>query len=123
MDSSEQKLQELQKRHKDLASHIQDIGFIWPGTIIWRNLTCGRDGCACMKAPSMRHGPYPYWTTKKSGKTISKKLSVDEAEILESWIKNRRTIDTILEEMKKISSEALALEMKMHRNQNTDSLN
>ncbi len=107
--TSTQKLLQLQNKQKQIFSKFLDIGFIWQGTIIWRYLTCGRDGCSCMKDPSMRHGPYPYWTTKKSGKTISRKLSAEEAEILEPWIENRRIIENMLEEMKEISEEAFIL--------------
>jgi hypothetical protein len=75
-------------------------------------LTCGKPQCACHKDPEARHGPYYYWTSKKNGKTISKKLSREEAEILESWIHNRRTIDATIKLMMKVSEHALSLTLQ-----------
>ena len=119
MDShadKQKKLEELEDHRKQLVGFLDTIGFIWPGTITRRYLTCGREGCACKTDPAKRHGPYPYWTTKISNKTVSKKLSEDEADILEQWIENRRAMESIMEKMKHISHKALPLVLELRRN-------
>jgi hypothetical protein len=100
---------ECQQRHLDLSQNLASIGFLWPGTVQKQMLTCGKTQCACHKDPKARHGPYYYWTSKKKGKTVSRKLTREEAQVLESWINNRRAVDATLKEMMKVSERALGL--------------
>jgi hypothetical protein len=74
-----------------------------------QKLTCGQPQCACHRDPQARHGPYFYWTSKKEGKTISRKLTPEEGEILQEWIENRRTLQETVKRMMKLSKHALAL--------------
>jgi hypothetical protein len=108
-DQPPKTLMECRQRHVDLTRRLARIGFVWPGTVQRQMLTCGKPQCACHKDPEARHGPYYYWTSKKKGKTVSKKLTREEAEILESWINNRRSVDDTLKRMMKVSQRALDL--------------
>lgn len=114
---NQKKLEELEDHLKQLVGFLDNIGFIWPGTINRRYLTCGRAYCACKTDPDKRHGPYPYWTTKISNKTVSRKLSDEEADILEQWIENRRYMESIIEKMKHISHKALPLVLELRKNE------
>ena len=105
-------LAECEQRRRQLAERIATIGFTWPGTLQRRRLTCGRPQCACHRDPDARHGPYAYWTTKKKQKTVARKLSDQEACILEEWIENRRQIEAILKEINTLSERALELMLK-----------
>jgi hypothetical protein len=105
-------LMQCQQRYAGLTQTLAQIGFVWPGTVQRQMLTCGKPQCSCHKDPNARHGPYYYWTSKKNGKTISKKLSREEAEILGSWIQNRRTIDKTVKRMMKASEHALTLTLR-----------
>ena len=89
-----------------LTATLADIGFIWQGTIQWRRLKCGKQNCACQTNPDARHGPYAYWTTKKEQKTVSKILTAEEASLYEEWIENRRQLDKIVKQMKRLSRKA-----------------
>jgi hypothetical protein len=111
-DPKPRTLMECQQRYVDLTRTLAQIGFVWPGTVQRQMLTCGKPQCACHKDLEARHGPYYYWTSKKNGKTISKKLSREEAEILESWIINRRTIDATVKRMMRVSEHALILTLR-----------
>jgi len=105
-------LMECQQHYAGLTQALAHIGFVWPGTVQRQMLTCGKPQCSCHKDLKARHGPYCYWTSKKKGKTISRKLSPEEAEILESWIQNRRTIDKTVKRMMKASERALTLALR-----------
>lgn len=98
-----------QRTHARLARTLAEIGFIWPGTLQKQMLTCGKPQCSCHKDANARHGPYWYWTSKKKGKTISKKLSVEEAEIIGQWIENRRRVEGTLKEMMQVSEGAFPM--------------
>jgi hypothetical protein len=103
---AQEKLHSLQEKQQELAQQLSSIGFIWSGTISKRMLTCGKPSCPCHTDPEAKHGPYYYWTTKKGGKTVSRSLSQEQAIILQEWIGNRRVLEHITEQMKKLSQEA-----------------
>lgn len=104
--SAQVKLKALQRKQKEFAQQLGTTDFIWNGSISKRFLTCGKPACPCHTNPEAKHGPYYYWTTKKAGKTISKLLTEQQAEILQQWITNRRVLEHTLDDMKKLSQEA-----------------
>lgn len=115
-------LADCERAHQSLAGRLAQVGFIWPGSLTRRYLTCGNPQCACRKDPTARHGPYFYWSSKQAGKTISKKLSVEEADTLGAWVKNRQEIYEILDQMIEISRKALVFieKSKSQRDQKSD---
>ena len=117
--TSPKALADYESEHRHLAERLSQIGFLWAGSINHRYLKCGNPRCACRKDPDARHGPYIYWSTKKAGKTISKRLSVDEAQVFEQWIANRQELKQIVDSMMAVSEQAidLILEQKKRRTQ------
>jgi len=109
---SKKTLADYQREHRKLARQLSRIGFLWPGSLTKRYLKCGNPRCACRKDPSMRHGPYYYWSTKRAGKTVSRKMSPQEAEVLGKWVGNRRGVKAILDDMMAVSEKALPLLLK-----------
>lgn len=105
-------LADYELAHRQLAERLSRIGFLWPGSLTRRYLPCGNPRCACRTDREARHGPYVYWSTKKEGKTISRKLPAEEAQILEQWVANRRETKEILDEMMAISQKAYRLVLK-----------
>jgi hypothetical protein len=105
----EKPLHACEAQRDRLAVQLGQIGFIWHGSVLRRRLTCGRSTSKCRTDPDARHGPYAYWTTKVRGKTVSCLLTLEEADLYESWIENRRQVERILEELKKVSEKAAAL--------------
>ena len=82
-------------------------------------MTCGRDYCACRTDPKARHGPYPYWTSKKAQKTVSRLLTAQEAALYEEWIANRRELERTLQQMKRLSGQAAKTALRL-RARSTD---
>jgi hypothetical protein len=103
----------LVEKYRKLAARAREIGFIWPGNIQRRMLTCGKSNCACQTDPDARHGPYSYWTSKEEQKTVSKLLSAEEAELYEEWINNRRELEGTVREMYELSRQAAKIELKL----------
>ena len=106
IQSVQDTLNALRLKQKELAQQLSSTNFIWHGSISKRLLTCGKPSCPCHTNPEAKHGPYYYWTTKKAGKTISKTLSAQQAEVLQQWIQNRKELEHTVDEMKKLSQEA-----------------
>jgi len=108
-----QLLQDLQTQYRTLAAQLAQIGFIWGGSVQTQWLTCGTPGCACHRDPHARHGPYIYWTSKVAGRTVSRLLRSPEVELLTEWVQNRRKLDRIVREMKKLSQRASKVVLRL----------
>lgn len=57
------------------------------GSLSERTIKCGKPGCACAQDPKARHGPYYSLTHAVAGKTHSRFLNADQADLV------RRQID------------------------------
>jgi len=60
-----------------------------------------------MKKPNSRHRPYYDWTRKVKGKTVTIRLSQEEADIMKEWIENKKEFYEIIKRMEMITLEAV----------------
>ena len=100
---SESEKESFLHQYQSLATALTQIGYIRRGTVLKRFTVCGSPTCACRDNPAVRHGPYYQWTRKVEGKTVTVRLSKDEAALLASWIANARQLDEIVSEMEQLS--------------------
>jgi len=103
------RLEKLRARAEQLAS---TLGGCWPlhdGSVSVRYRRCGKANCACHRDDSRRHGPYATWTTKVGGKTVARRLTMEEAEVVGQWIESRRRLERTVKELMSISKEMLPL--------------
>jgi hypothetical protein len=107
--ASEARLASYERRYRDLARQLADIGYMASGSIAQRATSCGRANCACGADPPRLHGPYWHFTAKVDGKTVNKRLSEREARLYEQWIANDRTVRSLLAEMRDVAAEAQSL--------------
>lgn len=63
-----------------IAAELAEVGFVLPGSLAERRLSCTHTGCHCHGSPPQLHGPYWYLTRKVSGKTVTRMLSAEQAE-------------------------------------------
>jgi hypothetical protein len=105
-------LEDYEREHRQLAQRLARLGFLWQGSISRRLIRCGNPTCACRNDPQARHGPYTYWTTKRAGKTVSRKLSAEEADLLTRWVENRQELKEITDQMMNLAKEALPLALE-----------
>lgn len=103
------RLKAYQRQYQNLAHLLSKLGFIWHGNIQRRMLPCKNPKCACLTKGKPQHGPYPYWTTKINQKTVTKLLSAEEADLYETWIENRRKLETTIKKMNEISKKTAQL--------------
>jgi len=96
-------LQEFEKYREEL----NDIGFILTGSIVTNYTKCYSAGCRCMKDPEYRHGPYYNWTRKIRGKTVTVRLTKEEADTLKEWADNKKQFYEIVKKMEKITLDAV----------------
>jgi hypothetical protein len=92
--------QRAEARH--IAKEIARVGFVLPGTILERRLSCTHDGCHCHGDPPQLHGPYWYWTRKVNAKTVSRMLSPEQVQDYQPWIENERRLRALVHELEQI---------------------
>ncbi len=102
-------LQQLRRRHQALAARLGQVGFAVPGSITRRYTTCGKPGCRCQADPPRPHGPYYQLTRKVAGKTVTTRLTADQAARYAEWIANQRELRRLIAEMEHISRQATKL--------------
>ena len=115
--SIEERLTLYEQKYRELAAKLAKTGYLWKGTVVRQMLTCGKETCACREDDSRRHGPYPYWTTKVGGRTVSRLLRAAEADLYEEWIRNRRTLEKIERQMLALSKKVAPLMLRKREQQ------
>lgn len=103
------RLAECQRRYRELAGQLADIGLIASGSVLHRYTRCGNAGCRCHGDPPQRHGPYYQLTAKVDGKTITRRLTEHEAALYQQWITNDRHLREVVGEMRTVAAEASEL--------------
>ena len=49
------------------------------------------------------HGPYYEWSRKVKGKTVTVRVTPEQARLLKQWIADARRLDEIVNEMQRVS--------------------
>ena len=97
---------DLSADYRQLQLTLSRIGYFRRGTLLKRFMPCGKPGCACQANPPRLHGPYYKWTHKVDGKTVTVRLSAEQAELLEGWIAAGRELDRTVAKMERLSLRA-----------------
>ncbi len=105
-DEMTSRLEHYEDKYRALLGELQGLGFVSPGSVALRETSCGKPGCKCMADPPRRHGPYYQWTRKVKGKTVSRQLSPEEAELFQEWIANRRQLQRVTRDLERVSAKA-----------------
>jgi len=92
-----------QRRYEALKRTVRTLGPIRRGSLVRRFMPCGKPGCCCQASPPELHGPYYQWTRKVRGKTMTVRLTREEARLFEEWISNGRQLDRIVAQMETVS--------------------
>ena len=93
----------MNQQLQTIQHHIKSIDFICSGTIRSEYRQCGKPKCSCMKSEKDRHGPYYIWTRKADGKTITKTLTMKQAELCKKYIGNMRKLVEVVKQWKAVS--------------------
>lgn len=95
-----------------LSTQAGLLGFVASGSLVHRYTTCGKAGCRCQADPPQPHGPYWQWTKKVNGTTVTRRLSDEQARLLQKWVGDRQRLQATLAAMEAVSDKAVALLMK-----------
>jgi hypothetical protein len=100
---ADKEINRLRARYRGLQDQLRDIGFIALGSVIERYTVCGAPGCRCHAHPPAKHGPYFQYSRKLHGKTLTRRLTAEQAERYREWITNRRVLDQVIDQMDQLS--------------------
>lgn len=100
---------EMRRLAKQLSTEAGLVRFVASGSLVRRYTFCGKPGCRCQADPPEPHGPYWQWTKKVAGKTVTRRLSNDEAQLFQQWAGDRQRLRAILDAMEEVSDKAAAL--------------
>jgi hypothetical protein len=109
MRTDERRLAALEAELARLKGEVASVGFVSPGSVVRRFMPCGKPGCRCQGDPPQLHGPYWQWSHKVGGKTVTRRLTEDQARLYQQWIANRRRLDQLLARMEEVSGRAAAI--------------
>ena len=93
------------RRHQQIQAELGQIGLVLPGSLTDRTTRCQRAGCHCHADPPQLHGPYPTWTRKISGRTVTRTLTAEDAERLRPYFDAHRHLRQLITELEAISIE------------------
>jgi uncharacterized protein DUF6788 len=72
---------------RKLATELADAKPMRRGSLSERTIKCSKPGCACAQDPKARHGPYYSLTRAVGGRTHSRFLTAEQADLV------RRQVD------------------------------
>lgn len=99
-------LQRLELRHKTLLRRLCKLGLVLRGTIGARMLPCGNPKCRCKGDPPRLHGPYYLWTRKVAAKTLTVRLTSEQATRCMQWSRNMRQFDLLVKQLQQLGLRA-----------------
>lgn len=92
-------------RKRALLAEIDGVGWFLRGSLLQVANRCGKPSCRCKADPPQLHGPYWQWTRKLHGKTVSVRLTDEQADLVRGWIDNAKTLDQGFAELEALSAE------------------
>jgi hypothetical protein len=97
------RLDRWEKEFNDLKRTLLDCGYVCPGSVVERYMPCGKSTCRCMTNANNRHGPYYEWSQKIRGKTVTVRLTKEQAAFYAAFTKNNQKLRKTCERMRSIS--------------------
>lgn len=91
------------RRQQALVRRLDEVGFVLPGSLITRQMRCGKSNCRCHGDPAQLHGPYLQWTRTAEGKTLTRLLPEAVADCYRGWFDNARRLRETISELEALS--------------------
>lgn len=100
----------LDQRRAAILTEIAELGPAMPGSLVVRHNRCGRPHCRCHADPPRLHGPYPAWTRKVEGKTVTRSLSPAQADRYRAWFDNAQRLRELVDQLRQLAIEQAQIE-------------
>ena len=93
----------VKARFEALKREVLRLDFVRPGSLVRRFMPCGNHSCRCMGQPPRLHGPYYQWSHKVAGKTVTLRLSAEQAALCRRWVSNHKKLRRVVRQMERLS--------------------
>ena len=110
----------LRERYRQLAEQVREIGFVAVGSLVARRTVCPNPGCHCHAEPPILHGPYFQLTRKVAAKTVTRRLTPQQAALYKEWLANERRLRQIVSEMERLSAKAIDIILSSQPDDSTE---
>jgi hypothetical protein len=97
-------------RLAEILSELAGIGAVLPGSISERWTCCQSAGCRCRSDPPVLHGPYPTWTWKPAGVSVTKTITIEQAGRLQPYSQAHHRLKELVAELERVSLELIEQE-------------
>jgi len=95
---------QFSEEYQKLRDQLAQTGYICTGSITTVYRKCGKPYCYCAKDKKAVHGPYNVWTRKVKGKTVTRNLTNEQAELCRKCVHTLRQLEGIMEKMKELTA-------------------
>ncbi len=96
-----------ERRKRQIADEIADLGLCLPGSLVERTTRCGSPRCRCHSDPSRLHGPYPSWIRTVGTKTVTRTLSPAQFERYRPLFDNTKRLRELISELETLSAQVV----------------
>lgn len=103
-----------ESRREQIVAEISRLGLAVPGSITNRMTRCQRARCHCKADPPRLHGPYPTWTRRINGTTITRTLQPEDAEQLRGSLEAHRRLRQLVTELDAVSAQIAEESLDSH---------
>jgi hypothetical protein len=86
-----------------ITAGLAVAGLALPGTLTIRAYRCGKTNCRCHADPPGLHGPYAEWTRKINGKTVTRRLTAEQAAAWQPLFDNARKMRELLSQLQELT--------------------
>lgn len=93
----------LARRRREITDEIAALGPTLPGSLVQRTSRCGNAGCRCRGEPPQLHGPYWAWTRSVDGTTVTRSLTVEQADRYRPWFANAQRLRELVNDLKQLA--------------------
>ena len=80
-------LDQLRQKRDAVRASFSRFEDMRPGSLSERYVKCGKPGCHCQKPDAQGHGPFLLLTYKQNGKTVTRTVPADMAEVIRRQVK------------------------------------
>jgi hypothetical protein len=102
-------------QRRRILAELAALGPSLPGTLLRRYGRCGTAGCRCHADPPALHGPWWSWTRKVNGKTVTVRLTDEQAHDYQPWIANARRLRELTTELEQLALRAIDADPRTRR--------
>ena len=111
-ERSQKWLDRWQALYETLKRSVGEFGYVFPGSVVKRYMPCGKPNCRCAMSSRHHHGPYYEWSRKLRGKTVTLRLSAEQAQLYRQWAQNNRQLRNIIAKMRSLSARVAEAQLK-----------